>query len=78
MHRSTADSDKSDFLDGFSGAVINAGTAVDADISIDDVLFFAFGNSLDGAVVSAGAALDTSISDIVCHDSSSICLLWGI
>ena len=63
---------ESAFLDSFGGALIGAGAAGNADISVDDVLVFALGDSLNGAVVSAGAALDTSISDIVSHDFPSI------
>ena len=56
------------FLDSLSGALIGAGTAGNADISVDNVLAFALGNSLNGALVGAGAASNTSVSDNVCHD----------
>ena len=65
--RLTADSDESAFLDSFDGAAVSTSATANADVSVDDVLVFALGNSLDGAVVSASAALDTSISDIVSH-----------
>ena len=71
LRRLTADSEESAFLDSFSGAVVGTGAAADTNISIDDVLVFALGNSLNGAVVSASAALDASISDIVSHDFPS-------
>ena len=60
------------FLDSFSGALVSASTAGDADIGIDDVLVFAFRDSLDGALVSTSAALDASVGDIVSHDITSI------
>ena len=60
------------FLDCFGGAVVAASAAAYAGVSVDDVLVFAFGDSLDGAVVSTCAALNTSISDNVSHDYSSI------
>jgi len=63
------------FLNGLNGALVGTGAAADANVGIDDELLVALGNSLDGALVSAGTALDTSVSDIVCHDNSSICLL---
>ena len=66
------------FLDGADGALVGAGAAADADISIDDVLVFAFGNSLDGALIGASAALDTSVSDIKSHDVTSINMLLVI
>ena len=69
MHRPTA------FLklllnDGFGGAVVAAGAAANAGVSVDDVHLVAFGDGLNGAVVSAGAALDASVSNSVCHDNS--------
>ena len=73
MRRPTADSEESLFLDSFDGAVVNAGAAVDTDISVDDKLLFALGNSLNGAILGAGATLDASIGDFVSHDVSSIC-----
>ena len=62
------------FHDCLSGAVISAGAAADADIGVDDVLLVALRDSLDGAVVGTLAALNASISNLVSHDSSSICL----
>ena len=56
------------FLDSLGGALISAGAAGNADISVDNVLAFALGNSLNGALVGAGAAGNTSVSDNVCHD----------
>ena len=56
------------FLDSLDGALISAGAAGNADISVDNVLAFALGNSLNGALIGAGAAGDTSVSDNVCHD----------
>jgi hypothetical protein len=66
---------ESAFLDSLDGALIGAGAAADANISIDDELLVAFGDCLNGALVSAGTALDASIGDIISHDLSSICLL---
>ena len=63
------------FLDCFGGAVIAASAAAYAGVSIDDVLVFAFGNSLDGALVSAGTAADASIGNLVSHDIPSICVV---
>ena len=65
------DSEESAFLDSFSGAVVGTSAAADTNISVDDVLVFALGDSLNGAVVSAGTALDASIGDIVSHDFPS-------
>ena len=59
---------ESAFLDSFGGALISAGAAGNADISVDNVLAFALRNSLNGALVSAGAARDTSVSNNECHD----------
>ena len=56
------------FLDSLDGALVSAGTAGNADISVDNVLAFTLGNSLNGALIGAGAAGDTSVSDNVCHD----------
>ena len=63
---------ESAFLDSFGGALIGAGAAGNADISVDDVLAFALGNSLNGAVIGASTALDASIGNIVSHDFPSI------
>jgi hypothetical protein len=65
-------SEESAFLDCFDGAVVGAGAAADANISIDDVLVFTLGDCLNGAVVSASAALDASVGNIVSHDFPSI------
>ena len=59
------------FLDGLSGALIGAGAAGNADVSVDDVLAVTLGDSLDGALIGAGAASDTSVSNLVSHDFSS-------
>ena len=56
------------FLDSFGGALISASAAGNADISVDNVLAFALGNSLNGALVGAGAASNTSVSNNECHD----------
>ena len=53
------------------GALISAGTAVDADVSVDLELAVALSDSLDGALVGAGAAGDASIGNSVSHDISS-------
>ena len=58
------------FYDRFYGAIVNAGAAVYADISIDDVLLVALGDRLDRAVLSTAAALDTSVSNLE-HDFPS-------
>ena len=63
---------ESAFLDSFGGALIGAGAAGNADISVDDILAFALRDSLNGALVSAGAASDTSIGDSVSHSFTSI------
>ena len=55
------------FLDSFGGALIGAGTAGNADVSVDDVLAVALRDSLNGALVSAGTASDTSVSDGISH-----------
>ena len=68
-------SEESAFLDSFNRAVVSASAAADANISIDDELVFALGNSLDGAVLSAGAAVDTSVSDLKSHDVTSNIIL---
>ena len=68
------------FLDSFGGALIGAGTAGNADISVDDVLAVTLRDSFDGALIGTGAAGDTSVSDIVSHGippKSDMCLpLW--
>ena len=58
---------ESAFLDSFGGALIGAGAAGNADISVDDVLAVALRDSLNGALVSAGTASDTSVSDGISH-----------
>jgi hypothetical protein len=64
------------FLDSFNGALVGAGTAVDADFGIDDVSSLALRDSLNGALVGTGAALDASISNLVSHDITSIIFLF--
>ena len=59
-------------------AVLGASAAVDAGVSVDDVLAVAFGNSLNGAVVNTGAAANASISNFVSHDFPSICFVMSI
>ena len=56
------------FLNSFGGALISAGAAGNADISVDNVLAVALGNSLNGALIGAGAASNTSVSNNECHD----------
>ena len=63
---------ESAFLDCFNGAVVNAGAAVNAQISIDNVLAFALSDSLNGAVVNTSAAANASVSNNVSHDFPSI------
>ena len=58
---------ESAFLDSFGGALIGAGAAGNADISVDDELALALRDSLNGALVSAGTASDTSVSDGISH-----------
>ena len=43
-------------------------TAVDAGISVDDILCIALSNSLYGALSSTGSAADASIVNNTCHD----------
>ena len=73
MNGAQADSviGESAFLDCFNRAVINAGSAVYADISVDDILLVAFSNSLNGAVICTATALNASISNNVSHDFPS-------
>ena len=63
---------ESAFLDCFNGAVVNAGAAVNAQISVDDVLAVALCDSLNGAVVNTSAAANASVSNNVSHDFPSI------
>ncbi len=72
MRRPNSGCKKLAFLDSFDGALVSASAAGNADISVADVLVFAFGNSLNGALVSAGTTLDASVGDIVSHDITSI------
>ena len=72
MRRPNSECKKLAFLDSFDGALISTSAAGNADVSVDDVLVFAFGNSLNGALLSAGTALDASVGDIVSHDITSI------
>ena len=62
---------ESAFLDCFNGAVIDTSAAVYAQISVDDILVFALGNSFNGAVVNTSTTLDTRVIDDVCHDFTS-------
>ena len=69
---------ESAFLDSFGGALIGAGAAGNADVSVDDVLAVALGDSLNGALIGAGAAGNTSVSNDVSHDTTSkflVCLV---
>ena len=59
------------FLNRFSGALLGAGAAADADIRIDDVGLVALRNCLDGALLGAGAALYASIGNLVSHGFTS-------
>ena len=59
------------FLDCFNRTVVDAAAAVDADVSIDDVLLVALSDGLYGAVISAAAALNASVSNDVSHDFPS-------
>jgi hypothetical protein len=56
------------FLDGFDRAVVRAGTAANANVSIDYILVFAFGDGLNGAVVRARATLYACIVNHICHN----------
>ena len=42
-----------------------------ADVSVDDVLAVALGDSLNGALICAGTASNTSVGDDISHDKSS-------
>ena len=75
MRRPNSGCMKLAFLDSFDGALIGTSAAGNADVSIDDELLFAFGNSLNGALVSAGTTPDASGGDIVSHDITSICVV---
>jgi hypothetical protein len=59
------------FYDCLNGALVSARTAVNADISVDDVHLVALGDCLNGALISASATLDTSVSNLESHDFSS-------
>ena len=74
QHTAQADCDskESAFLDRFVGALIGAGAAADANIRIDYVLVFAFGNGLDRALLRTGAALHAITSNTVSHVNTSI------
>ena len=80
MTQTQADSriGESAFYDCFSGAVVGAGAAINANISVNDEGIVALRNSLYRTVVCAGTALDTSISDFVSHDFPSICFVMSI
>ena len=58
--------------DSFGGALLSAGAAADTDVSIDDELAVALGNSLDGAQLSAGTSHHASIGNLESHDNTSI------
>jgi hypothetical protein len=66
------------FLDGLSGALIGAGAAGNADVSVDDVLAVALGDSLNGALLSTGTARNTSVSNDVSHDVTSNFLVFWV
>jgi hypothetical protein len=52
--------------DSFDGALLGAGAALNAGISVDGV-DIALSNGLSGALGSAGTASDASVSDLICH-----------
>ena len=58
--------------DSAGGAGIAASAAIQAGSCIDDVLGIALRDSASGASISARAAADTSVSNLVCHGSTSI------
>ena len=49
-------------------AVLGASAAIDAGISVDNVLAFALGDGANRAVAGADAARDAIIVDNVCHN----------
>jgi hypothetical protein len=58
------------FDDGPGGAVVifDASTALGAFIGVNDILIFAFADSVHGAFVEAAAALDAVFGDFIGHD----------
>ena len=56
------------FHDSAGGACTFAGAAIDASVSVDDVLIIALSDSGNGAGVSAGAAGNTSVRNCMSHD----------
>ena len=53
--------------DNLYGALSCARTAIDAGISVDNVLTIASGDSLYRALSCASAALQTTVVDYICH-----------
>ena len=52
------------------GAIVSAGTAIDALVSVDNVLAILLGDSLNGAGISASAAADALVKiNLVSHFS---------
>ena len=54
-------------LDSTGGAGINAAAAVNAGVSVDDILGVALGDSADGAAISTSAAAQASVSNHIGH-----------
>ena len=66
MHRGVIKYESS-LLDSFNGAGASASAALDALISVDNILAVAFSNDAEGAGVCTGTAAQTSVSDEICH-----------
>jgi len=58
---------ESSLLDSFNGAGASASAALDALISVDNILAFAFSDDAEGAGVCTGTAAQASVSDEICH-----------
>ena len=65
-------------LDCSDRASVGTGAALDALLSVDDVLLVALGDDAQGAGIGAGAALQASIGNGVSHGFSSLCLYGGL
>ena len=61
---------RSALLDSTGGAGVNAATAVDAGVSVDDILGVALRDSANGAAIGTSAAVQASVSNHISHGNT--------
>ena len=71
VHQSSLEAVELAFNGGTNGASASASAALDALVSIDNVLAVAFRDSVHGALSLASAAADAFVSNNVSHSSTS-------